>query len=95
MSLKEFRIHVAIALSGKENTKVGRKPNKNNQMEHDVQKIRRTVILRPISDIKFEEFDPTRVSKGRCHRCKKDQTDYIYTKCDTRLYTLKKETFST
>jgi len=90
MRLKEFRIHVAIALSGKEKPKVGRKPNKNNQMEH-VQKIRRTVIPRPISDIKFDRFDhfPTRVSKGRCRHCKKGQTVYICTKCDTRLCTLK------
>lgn len=34
MRLKEFRIHVAIALSGREKPKVGRKSKKNNCIEN-------------------------------------------------------------
>jgi hypothetical protein len=92
MRLKEFRINIAIALNERNRpSKAGRKSAKNNATQN-VKKVIRTVIPRPIDDVKFDKCDHflVRTTKGRCRYCKKGQTIYICTKCNTRLCTVKK-----
>jgi len=92
MRLKEFRINIAIALNERNRpSKAGRKSAKNNSTEN-VKKVIRTIIPRPIDDVKFDKYDHflVRTTKGRCRYCKKGQTIYICTKCNTRLCTVKK-----